>query len=245
MNAVIDIGNSRIKAALFEDDRQVSVRLFPVTGIYPASRWIGALDAGVPLIVSDVAGRAKALAAAGKKGGRKVLVLSGRTPVPIRVNYRPRHALGHDRLANAVGAASLFRGLPVLVLDAGTCLKCDLVDGKKTFRGGAIAPGMLMRYEALHRSTARLPHVAPSEKVPSAGQTTRLSIVAGVQQGMVHEMEGVVRAYRRRYPRLRVVLTGGDWVYFANFLKSPIFVAPGLTLLGLNEILNFNRSRGT
>ena len=55
-------------------------------------------------------------------------------------------------------------------------------------------------------------------------------------------MEGAVSAYRKRYRSLKVILTGGDWIYFANQLKNPIFVAPDLTLLGLNEIINFNNS---
>jgi type III pantothenate kinase len=55
-------------------------------------------------------------------------------------------------------------------------------------------------------------------------------------------MQGAVDTYRKRYKTLRVVLTGGDWLYFANQLKNPIFVAPELTLLGLNYILNYNHS---
>jgi type III pantothenate kinase len=101
-----------------------------------------------------------------------------------------------------------------------------------------------MRFQALHRFTGQLPLVKPSLHPERTGRDTHASIVSGVQQGMLDEMEGAIRAYRRRHPALNAVLTGGDWVYFANRLKNPIFVAPALTLLGLHEILTFNGSRG-
>jgi type III pantothenate kinase len=244
-SAVVDIGNSRIKAALFEGGKLRRSAVFPLRQSDRAARFVEALPVAVPVIVSDVAGRRDALVRRLRNGGRRVLVLSSALPLPVRLLYRPKAALGRDRLANAAGARALFPGKPVLIVDAGSCLKIDFIDRRGCFRGGAISPGLLQRFDALHRGTARLPLVKPAPEAPYTGASTADSIRAGVQRGMAHEIEGAVRYYRGRHKALRVVLTGGDWIYLANWLKSPIFAAPALTLIGLNEILNFNRPRGS
>jgi type III pantothenate kinase len=245
VGAVVDIGNSRIKAAVFEGGKLRRSAFFSPRQTGRAARFVEALPVAVPVIVSDVSGRQDAVVSRLRRNGRRVLVLSAAMPLPVRLLYRPKASLGRDRLANAAGARALFPGKPVLIVDAGSCLKIDFVDRQGCFRGGAISPGLLQRFDALHRGTARLPLAKPALQAPHTGATTRDAIRAGVQRGMAHEIEGAVRYYRRRHKSLRVVLTGGDWVYLANWLKSPIFAAPALTLIGLNEILNFNRPRGS
>ena len=56
-------------------------------------------------------------------------------------------------------------------------------------------------------------------------------------------MDGFIRALSKNYPKLQVVLTGGDAKYFVGKLKSTIFVDPNLNLIGLNRILEYNAER--
>ncbi|HOZ91206.1 MAG TPA: pantothenate kinase, partial [Bacteroidia bacterium] len=72
---------------------------------------------------------------------------------------------------------------------------------------------------------------------------TKTSIASGVQHGIVAEAEHLIGIYKRQFKGLKVIVTGGDMAFFADRLKTHIFAAPDLTLVGLNSILNYNLSR--
>ncbi|MGI4862792.1 MAG: type III pantothenate kinase [Janthinobacterium lividum] len=180
----------------------------------------------------------------------KILPLRpGFTPVPLRNAYATPHTLGADRLAGAVGAAYLRPGQPTLVVDAGTALKLDFISDDNTFHGGSIAPGLRMRLRALHTFTGRLPLLElpePGALVQLIGDSTASSLLSGVLNGAAAEVNGLVADYRRRYPSLGLVLTGGDAPYLQPRLASAlglIFVVPELVLVGLDRILRYNVDR--
>jgi len=181
---------------------------------------------------------------------RQVLPLRpGFTPVPLGIAYATPHTLGADRLAGAVGAAHLRPGQPTLIIDAGTALKLDLVTADGTYHGGSIGPGLRMRLRALHTFTGRLPLLelpTPGTPVQLIGDSTASSLLSGVLNGVVAEVNGLVAEYRRRYPGLGLVLTGGDAPYLQPHLAPVvglIFVVPELVLLGLDRILRHNVDR--
>ena len=123
--------------------------------------------------------------------------------------------LGADRAANAIAAAEFYE-LPVLVVDCGSAITCELVDERRRFLGGAIAPGRLLQRRALHTGTAQLPEVALAADAPTAlGRTTAEAIRLGVDAGAI----GMVRELARRMgnaAELRsIILTGGDAGFFA------------------------------
>jgi len=173
----------------------------------------------------------------------------GFTPIALRNAYATPHTLGADRLAGAVGAAALRPGRDTLVIDAGTALKLDFITADHTFRGGSIAPGLRMRLRALHTFTGRLPLLElPNEgaEVQLIGDATASSVLSGVVNGTVAEISGLVAEYRRRYPQLGVVLTGGDAPHLLSRLTpaiGSIFAVPELVLLGLDNILRYNVDR--
>lgn len=166
------------------------------------------------------------------------------TPLPIQNTYATPHTLGADRLAAAVGAAWQRPGQDTLIVDAGTAIKCDLVEGGHTFRGGSIAPGLRLRFQALHTFTGRLPLVElPADleaAVPLTGDSTQTAIQSGVLNGAAAEVNGLIDRYREQFPELGVVLAGGDAAFFQPRLKGPIFAIPELVLLGLHRILAYN-----
>ncbi len=180
--------------------------------------------------------------------GRILPLRPGFTPVPLQNAYATPHTLGADRLAGAVGAGHLRPGQPTLVIDAGTALKFDLV-ADATYHGGSIAPGLRMRLRALHAFTGRLPLLelpAPAAAVQLIGDSTASSLLSGVLNGAVAEVNGLVADYRRRYPGLGLVLAGGDAAYLQPRLAAApgfIFVVPELVLIGLDRILRYNVDR--
>lgn len=235
MNLVIDSGNTRIKAGLFAGHRLKFAKTFQTADLEHLNEFI-VLKNPERTIISDVTGKLNSK----KIKAENAIFLTKKTPLPIKLNYRPVKNLGKDRICSAVAADSLFPDLPVLIIDCGTALKIDLVV-KKTFRGGSIAPGMTMRFESLHRFTAALPLMKPKPDFITLGNTTEGSIISGVQFGMLSEMENRIRIHKKEFRNLKILLTGGDWPWFVNQLKYSIFVAPQLTLTGLNEILLFQK----
>jgi type III pantothenate kinase len=236
MNLVIDHGNTRGKAALFEGTELRAKTFFgtaPELKSWLASAWVQ------HVIISSVRASTDDLLAAIAPGGT-TLQLTAQTPLPISIRYRTPHTLGVDRIAAACGAVQLYPHLPVLAIDAGTCINYEFTDAGGNYFGGAISPGLRMRFESVHHFTARLPRVEPKENPPLIGMSTEECIQSGIGIGLIEEINGVIARYLAKYPDLRVVLCGGDVAFFENYVKHPIFVAPDLVLLGLNGILQHN-----
>lgn len=238
MNLVIDQGNSRCKLALFEQPGD------PVRETTLQDLDAAALDAFLEgrrpdaAILSTVRQEDTTLLDAIRGRVGRFVRFDVNTPQPLRVAYGSPQTLGLDRLAVAVGAWSLKPGHDLFIIDAGTSVTFDLVTADGTYRGGNIAPGIRLRLEALHEKTGRLPLVEPTLPFDAFGTDTQTAIRAGVMQGLVYEVQGYLHAFKQHYPNLFAFLTGGDSIYFAERLKSDIFVCKNLVLTGLNAILD-------
>jgi len=162
------------------------------------------------------------------------------TPVPVKVLYKTPDTLGKDRLAAVVACNHLFLGKDVLVINAGTCITYDFVNAGSEYPGGAISPGMKMRFSALHNFTDKLPLVNNYIKTELTGNDTESSIISGVMNGIIAEIDGVIDKYKLKNPELLTVLSGGDAKYFDKSLKNSIFAVPNIVVEGLHIILNHN-----
>lgn len=239
---ILDVGNTRMKAALFLGSRLVDHAVWDDTG-----------DPG-PL-VAFIAGRTidhLGVAESGRLEGEWMAVfrdigvpaptfLTGASPSPVKNAYGTPDTLGVDRLANAVAGAQLFPGRPILAIDLGTCLTYDLVDAGGVYQGGIISPGFRMRARAMHEFTARLPEVMPLEVTALIGPDTLSSLASGTYHGLRAELKALIAEFRQQHDGLAVVLTGGDAVRFARGLENGIFAHPFLTLFGLHALSLFDR----
>jgi len=240
MNLIIDIGNTRTKIFVFDKDL-----LFKELSDQPSASSLKKILSGYSIedsIISSVVKGTLGWVSFLKKNTR-CITLSYKTILPIKNLYKTKETLGNDRIANAAGAAKIFTSSNNLVIDIGTCIKYDFINDRNEYIGGAISPGLRMRYMSLHDYTSKLPLVKPARKVKVIGTDTQSSIVSGVQQGMLNEMEGYIRHYENEYKGLNVILTGGDADCFAHLFNFPIFAAPKLTAIGLNEILLYNNRK--
>jgi len=240
LNLVIDKGNSRTKAAIFSGQEIVETFLFDdltTSSLDDAANKYYGLDSA---ILSSVSYVEPAINIILKKRFTHFIELNHQTPVPLRNNYQTPETLGLDRLAAAVGASTLFPGLDLLVIDAGTAVTFDLIEKNGTFQGGNISPGMKSRFRALHEYTLKLPLVEESENWPFIGKTTEDAIRSGVITGMLMEIDGMIDLLKKDYPLIHIVLTGGDALFFERRLKNHIFVKSEITLIGLNRILEYN-----
>lgn len=236
MNLVIDSGNTRIKAAT--SSGKDLVKRFTFLEVDELKVFLNSNQFD-HAIVSSVGNPAEEISS--WVNAKKKFVLNYLLPLPIMIQYKTPETLGVDRIAAVCGAIELFPSSACLVIDAGTCITYDFVDRNMNYYGGAISPGINMRFEAMHTFTKRLPLVtaAPEKMI---GDSTESSMRSGVMNGVLSEVEGFINKYRVEYPELRVVLCGGDTAFFENNLKPTIFAAPDLVLNGLNRILVYNAS---
>jgi type III pantothenate kinase len=191
-------------------------------------------------IISSVAENPEEISGYLSEHCSRYMVLNHITKIPVENLYRTKETLGKDRLAAVIGANYLHPAQNLLVIDAGSAITYDFINSSGQYLGGNIAPGIQMRYKALNSFTQKLPLVEPSLLVPQMGQDTIEAIRAGVQKGILYEVDGTINEFKVLYPDLKVLLTGGDIKYFDNKVKNLIFVVSNLVLIGLNRILNYN-----
>jgi type III pantothenate kinase len=236
VNIVIDFGNSSAKVGIFDQHQLVSQQVFPSQKSLKDFLQHSTAD---NLIISSVTTDA-AMVADWTTKAKKKFILHHQLPLPITNHYATPQTLGVDRLAGVCGAIQLFPNENCLVIDAGTCITYDIVDDKKNYWGGGISPGLSMRFQAVNTFTEKLPLVHPADHPELIGNSTESCIQSGVINGMLAEIEGIIDQYLKKFSGLRVILCGGDTVFFENNLKASIFAVPNLVLSGLNSILIYN-----
>jgi len=237
MDLVFDIGNTRTKWASFLNGAIVEHGIFQNDDPLPSL--LSELDVNPNVLVCSVSdGTVASLAIRNKF--ETVLEFDPNTPIPVRSEYESRATLGLDRLANAVAAYMEFPGYDALIIDAGTCITIDLISSTGVFRGGTIAPGLQMRLLALNNYTDALPLVQLAKAEHRIGRTTEQSILSGVVNGTIAELNGWIAHYHEEFPRLKVIVTGGDLGWFEHELKSKTFADAFFTLRGLHAILQHN-----
>lgn len=244
MNLVIDIGNSRAKAALFDRGRIVAEQTTERTDelMVRIGPW---LDASRPCraIVASTRGDGGQVAEWLRGRVERVVEFTAETPVPVGIDYLTPATLGRDRLAAAVGAATLYPGRNLLVVDFGTAITHDLVTADGCFRGGVISPGLRLRFRALHDHTAALPLCDAADCGGDdglLGRTTRAAVARGVVQSVCFETEGYAARLRAEFDDLLIIFAGGDANFFVKRIKNTIFANCNLVLCGLNRILEYD-----
>ncbi len=242
MDLIIDVGNTRAKAAVFEKDNLKHLFVFDKNKIILEVKKIlkkfqigGSIISAVSKLSPETFKKLHELLV-------NLIELNSTTKIPFKNNYGTPNTLGVDRIALASYAFNDFPEKNVLVIDAGTCVTFDFLNSEGEYLGGAISPGLAMRYQSLNNYTSKLPLLTSEVPKSFIGTTTKESIHSGVVNGICREIDGVVTQYKKEYEDLTVLLTGGDTLFLAKQLKNHIFANPNLVLEGLHRILTYNRA---
>jgi type III pantothenate kinase len=228
MNLIIDFGNTRVKAALFKGQQLTETNAYNSVNELVADKAF--YSTAKRCIIGSVINTDTQITEA-LKHIKDVRFFTSETKIPLKNLYKSASTLGSDRLAAAVGAYSLYPLKNSLVIDAGTCLKFNFTSEKAEYLGGAISPGLQMRFKALQHFTDKLPLISiPDNFDKLIGQNTEESILSGVINGILLETDGVINEYKKLYPDLTIVITGGDTDFFVKHLKNRIFAHPHLVL---------------
>jgi type III pantothenate kinase len=239
MNLIVDIGNTRIKIAVFNGDELIyneviTKDIFVETALKLVKNFNckNAIISSVGILKKNEIEQIKSKI--------QVIELNSTTKIPFINKYATPKTLGVDRIALVAAAVSKYKNQNTLIIDAGTCITFDFVTNEKIFLGGAISPGIEMRYKALNKFTKKLPLLKPKESIDLIGTSTETCIHSGVVNGVISEIDSVITKYRKKNKDLTVVLTGGDVNFLSNKLKNGIFANPIFLLEGLNSILTYN-----
>jgi type III pantothenate kinase len=237
-SVVVDVGNSRIKWGLCGADVVRAVCSLPAddAGAWQEQRRRWELNDRCQWVVTGVhPSRRERLTDWLRQNGQDVKVLDDPRDLPLRVLIARPDYVGVDRLLDAVAANSRRSvGVPAVIIDAGSAVTVDLVDGSGAFAGGAILPGMRLMAKALHDYTALLPLLPPPEKRPAIpGDSTPAAMELGIFWAVAGGIEALVREYRnRRASSMEVFLTGGDGPLLHSVLPEAI-LWPEMTLEGI------------
>lgn len=235
MVLAIDIGNTRVKAGIFLENILKEVVVFPFDQLESeVKRLISAWGITKVIAVSVAAAGAEAFAFLPETVAFRFMDRT--TPLPFAVRYKTPDTLGLDRMVLASGSVLAYPGANRLVIDAGTCITYDFTDAQDLYQGGAISPGLLLRYKALHQYAARLPLLSPKMPADFIGDSTGSSIHSGVVNGVLGEIEGFVSRYAARYDNFTIILTGGDADFLAKRLKNTIFAHSNFLLESLYRL---------
>jgi type III pantothenate kinase len=241
MNLVIDIGNTHTKLAWFEQGKIIDM-LRHEESSFPDIKSIVNKNPACNAIISLVGSLDPDIITELEKVYENLIILDHNTPLPIYISYGTPETLGHDRIAAAAGARRIYPDRNVLIFDMGTAITIDFLSAEGKFLGGNISPGLHTRFRSLNEYTAKLPLVVRDVNFPSFGTDTQSAIAAGVQQGIVFEIDRYMEEFILLYSNCEFIITGGDANFFVTKLKRPIFAMPELVLTGLNFILEFNAS---
>ncbi len=237
MNLCIDIGNTRIKIGIFDNGTMIHNDAFytksekEVDDLIKKHKITQAISSSTRKSVSAFEKRVKSHVS--------LIRLNHKTSIPIENMYLTPKTLGKDRLAVVIGCTKVYPNRNCLVIDAGTCITYDIVTSDKRYLGGNISPGLRMRAKAMDTMTSTLPLVEPVYNIDYIGKSTTTAMQNGVVYGTLLEIESLIAMIKQDIGDINVIITGGDAPFFANLLKTKIFVNSFLVLEGLDATINY------
>ncbi len=234
----LDFGNTRLKAALFENDIfKVELELGDDSNetieklleqYQPQKSILSSVinhNPGVETILSEQTRFHK---------------LSHLTKANFTTPVGKPETIGADRLALVAAAVHYFPRKNNLVVGLGSCITYNFINQDHEFLGGSISPGMEMRFKSMNQQTALLPLVQKDWNFPVIGYDTKTNLQSGVIAGITYEIGGFIDFYAQKYANFNVVLTGGDAGYFARQLKNRIFADLNFLFKGLYALSETN-----
>lgn len=242
MLLVIDVGNTQIKAAVFEQNTLLKKEIIAYEDWQISLKKVIKNFSEISILVVASVGKLEKSDFLTLDSGLNVYFITRESKFPFNNLYASPSTLGIDRMILASGAVLQFPKKNRLVIDAGTCITYDFIDSNDNYLGGAISPGIRLRYESLHNYTAKLPLLKKESPSQIIGNSTLQSIHSGVINGISFELDGFINSVLDKNDNFIIILTGGDAVFLAERLKNTIFANPNFLLESLNQTFQYNNN---
>ena len=239
MILTIDIGNTRVKYAVFEINRLLETKVSLIDELKIFIQNILKIYSKINVIICSSVGNRDNEALNFVSKSVAIHYITRDSKFPFQNNYATPQTLGIDRMVLVAGAALQFPDYYKLIIDAGTCVTYDFIDENNVYQGGAISPGVRLRYESMHNFTANLPLLSIEEPENIIGNSTNQSLHSGVINGLRFEIEGYVNELITKNKKFIIILTGGDAIFLAKPLKNTIFANSNFLLESLNSLYQY------
>jgi type III pantothenate kinase len=230
MILALDIGNSKIKLALFQGINLIEFEISDISDFEKKFNDILKKHPNCNEVVCSNVGKNIDF---NVDANVKINQITQNSFFPFQNLYETPKTLGIDRAVLAAGSVLKYPKTNSLIIDAGTCVTFDYVDQENNYLGGVISPGLHLRYKSLHDYTANLPLLTPNYPKNSIGNSTFEAIHSGVVNGLISEIQYIIDDFKKRYEKFNIILTGGDALFLAKRLKNPIFANSNFLLESL------------
>ena len=240
MILTIDVGNTNVKVAVFKQFNIIDKFVFQKNSFQNNFQIIFKKHPNHTKAVVASVSMLNEKDSVWLKNQIEVIEINVDSIFPFKNKYTTPTTLGVDRMVLASGAVLHYPNQDVLIIDAGTCVTYDFVTNKKEYLGGAISPGLRLRYNALNDYTAKLPLLENNSPDNYIGNSTDASIHSGVVNGLCYEIEGFISEFSVKNKQFTIILTGGDAIFLANRLKSTIFADENFLLKSLHQLYTYS-----
>jgi type III pantothenate kinase len=154
----------------------------------------------------------------------------------IKIKIDNYNKLGSDRIANAIGAFSLYKK-NCLIIDFGTATTFDIVRNPGVYEGGVIAPGIKLSILNLNRFTASLPVFDLKVNSKTYGKNTKDALNAGFLWGYQGLINNIINKIKTSFNcSFKIILTGGYSKTFSQFINNKTTIEPNITIKGIMHI---------
>jgi len=240
---VIDIGNSKVKFFLFENNKTIHKEICDNQDFKKTLDSISNKNNIKNVISSSVSSNYDLYIEESLNNSKYTSLSNDNLLIPFKNNYKTKKSLGQDRIALVSSAIYNYPNQDSLIIDLGTCITYDFVDSNKTYHGGAISPGFKLRYSSLNTYTSNLPLLELEETENIIGSSTNESIHSGIYNGVIAEVNNYIDLLKKEYPQLNVIIVGGFSKFLLNRIKNAIFANQDFLAQGLNYIINYNENK--
>ena len=245
---LLDIGNSRLKWGVLDDG--AIRRTGHISQEAIRDQGLVALTSRLPrrvssVFASNVAGNSFATRLSGVVGMHcdcdVHFARTAKKAGGVTNSYGQPRRLGVDRWAAMIGAWAEVQAA-CLIVDAGTAVTIDALDGSGQHLGGQILPGVTLMAKALASHTSDLPNIRHKAVKQASGMQIFASNTGGaIAQGTLNAVVGAIeRAFRVLLAEgsdATIVLTGGDASRILKSLSEESLHRPHLVLQGLAQLL--------
>ena len=251
MKLIVDVGNTRITFALFDNGKLIRQKSVEEKEKYSTDYFVMFIkkfaenDSFDACYLSSVVPNVTYFLSTALKVSYpkvKIVAISSDSKTNMKYETDNPHEIGSDIIADVVIGKEKY-GYPLLVCDLGTASKVLLVDKNGNFSSCAILPGMTLSFRTLAGNTALLPDVDVKEIKTVIAKNTIDAMNAGIIYSHLYGIEGICKQYEKElgYDCKRVI-TGGcasavHNMIPVNYIYDEDFILYGIDYLGrLNEV---------
>jgi type III pantothenate kinase len=248
MLLTLDIGNTNIKSATFDNDSLVE--FFIHSDVDKAFKYLKNKTFAEAAICSVNPEKEKILIDEISKRKISIFRTNIHSKLNLKINYKTPDTLGMDRVCSVAGAYELalrrklnLKNQYLLTIDFGTATTINIVSPDGNFIGGLIAPGIKTMLKSLNEKTAQLPIPDLNSYDGLIGNSTNSSILSGVLTATIGMINETVKQLREISEGLEPILfaTGGNAEFILPHIKHKIIYEEALVLKGLKIIYDLNK----